>query len=178
MKLLNAWGAIAQSCCWWAPWEGICIISDRPRLVKFDDQKRLHNENDMAVKFSDDWGVYVWHGVSVPETWITEKSKLTSSEVLKVSNVEQRRAGCEIIGWSKILKQLNAKTIQKDDDPQIGELLEVDLPGSGKEKFLKVECGTGRTFALPVPPDMKTALQANAWTYNLKDFEYKPEIRT
>jgi len=42
-----------------------------------------------------------------------------------------------------------------------------------------VRCGTGRTFALPVPPDMKTAIQANAWTYGLdpKDI-FNLEVRT
>ena len=37
---------------------------------------------------------------------------------------------------------------------------------------------TGRRFALPVPPDMTTALQANAWSYGLDETDYKPEIRT
>ena len=55
--------------------------------------------------------------------------------------------------------------INKDDDDEIGTLLEVDLPDSGKERFLVVTCGTGRKgIALPVPRDMQTALQANSWT--------------
>ena len=49
----------------------------------------------------------------------------------------------------------------------------------GKEKFLRVLYGTKREFALPVPPDMKTALQAQSWTWGLdeKDFTI-PEVRT
>ena len=66
------------------------------------------------------------------------------------ANVEQRRAACELVGWVNILSQLNAKTIDIDDD-DIGTLLEVEIPDSGKEKFLQVKCGTGREFALPVP---------------------------
>ncbi len=54
----------------------------------------------------------------------------------------------------------------------------VEAPDIGKEKFLRVRCGTSRTFALPVPPEMKTALEANAWTWGLTPEEYKPEIRT
>lgn len=30
-----------------------------------------------------------------------------------------------------------------------------------------VKCGTGRTFALPVPPEMTRAIDANAWTFAL-----------
>jgi hypothetical protein len=78
------------------------------------------------------------------------------------------------------LNELQAKVIDRDADPEIGELLEVEIPEIGTERFLKVLCGTGREFALPVPPDMKTALQANAWTFGVEDVRdfLKPEVRT
>jgi len=61
----------------------------------------------------------------------------------------------------------------------IGTLVEVTLPDLGKEKFLKVLCGTGREFAIPVPPEMKTALDANAWTFDLDGNTLrKLEVRT
>ena len=78
-----------------------------------------------------------------------------------------------------MLEQLDAKVIDEDEDPMIGTLLEVNLPGVGSEMFLKVLCGTGRTFALPVPPDMKTALEANCWTYGFTQGELRDlEVRT
>jgi len=81
--------------------------------------------------------------------------------------------------WDKILDQLNAKVIDEDGDPEIGVLLEVTIPEIGKERFLKVKCGTGRYFALPVPPEMKTALEAQSWTWDLTSIDFKkPEIRT
>ena len=122
--------------------------------------------------------LYHWHGVSIPKEWVTGK-KPTASEAITWANVEQRRAACELVGWVNILSQLNAKTIDIDDD-DIGTLLEVEIPDSGKEKFLQVKCGTGREFALPVPRNMKTALEANAWTYGFDDVKQfiKPEVRT
>ena len=37
----------------------------------------------------------------------------------------------------------------------------------------------GREFAIPVPKDMKTAMQANLWTYNLEGgASMLPEVRT
>ena len=83
-----------------------------------------------------------------------------------------------MVGWETILNKLDAVTINKDRDPEIGELVCVDIPGIGEEKFLRVNCGTGRQFALPVPPKMKTALEANAWTWGLSPHQYKPEVRT
>ena len=155
-----------------------CIISDRPEILTVDDQNRPHGENGPFCKWRDGMALYSWHGVRIPEYWMTERHKLTPEIALKWPNIEQRRAACEILGWANILKQLSAKIIDRDSDQQIGTLLEVSLPDLGKEKFLRVTCGTGREFAMPVPPDMQTALQANAWTYNLEPKDYMPEIRT
>ena len=163
---------------WWLPCENVCFVAERHNVLKRDDRGLLHCETGPACAFPDGFEMYYWHGVRVPEEWIKNKGSLSAKDAITWSNVEQRRCACEILGWSNILNILDAKTIDKNKDPQIGELLEVDLPDSGKERFLKVTCGTGRIFALPVPPDVKTALAANAWTYNLDATEYQPEVRT
>jgi hypothetical protein len=170
--------ALIESCGWTWWHENVLAISDRPIYISRDDQGRLHNETRQAIEYRDGWGFCSWHGVVVPSEWITDKKSLTAEKALKWENIEQRRAACEIIGWAKVLKELKAKVINKHESEQIGTLLEVDLPGSGKEKFLQVKCGTGRTFAIPVPKDMKTAHQANAWTYGLDEIVFNPEVRT
>jgi hypothetical protein len=58
-------------------------------------------------------------------------------------------ASTSIIGWERVLSELGAKTIDKDEDPMIGELVEVTIPDVGKEKFLRVLCGTGRDWYFP-----------------------------
>ena len=159
--------------------EDFCIISDFPEVLKVDDENRPHCQDGPSHRWRDEWELYHWHGVQVPKEWIMNPGHLTAKMAITWENIEQRRAACEILGWAKILKELKAKVIDTDGDPEIGELLEVELPDIGKEKFLRVLCGTGREFALPVPPDMKTALQAQSWTWGIdqKDF-IKPEIRT
>ena len=115
----------------------------------------------------------------MPSEWITNRKSLTAKKALKWENVEQRRAAIEIVGWASVLEQLHAVTIDQDEDPQIGRLVEASIPDVGKEKFLIVECGTKRIFALPVPPDMKTALQANSWTYGVDEQVIRAlEVRT
>lgn len=160
-------------------YDGIALISDRPEVLRFDNERRLHCENGPAVRFRDGWSVHAWHGQRVPAEWIESPETLTAKVALTWENIEQRRAACEILGWNNVLKELNAKEIDADGDPQIGRLLEVDIPEIGKERFLQVLCGTGREFALPVPPDMRTALEAQAWTWGMDSTEFtKPEIRT
>jgi len=165
--------------CGWVWWhENVLAISDRPAELRRDDQGRLHAEHGPSIAYRDGWSLYHWHGVSVPSEWITEKNSLTAATALSWENIEQRRAACEIVGWHNVLSQLNARTINKNSNPQIGTLLEVDLPDSGKERFLQVKCGTGRDFCIPVPREMKTAEQAQLWTYGVDDASYLPEVRT
>ena len=122
--------------------------------------------------------MYAVHGVRVPPEWITKLGALTPQLALTHTNIEQRRAACEILGWAKILAQLKAQTIDVDRDPEIGTLLRVDLPDAPGSQFLRVRCGTGREFVLPIPGNIKTARAANAWTWDLKPTQYQPEVRT
>jgi len=167
--------------CGWTWWhEDVLVISDRPEHIDRDDEGRLHSPIRKAIEYRDGWGFCAWHGVVIPSEWIERKESITPEIALTWQNIEQRRAACEIVGWAKILQKLNAKTIDADDDPEIGELLEVNLPDAGRNRFLRVKCGTGREFALAVPPDVNTALEASAWTYGLENDvkSYIPEVRT
>jgi hypothetical protein len=128
------------------------------------------------MQYRDGWALYYWHGTSIPEKWITNGPEIT--DALTHENLEERRCAAEIIGWARVLKELNPRIINTHDDPQIGQLIEVDIPDIGREKFLRVACGTAREFALAVPPEMKTAHEANAWTWARTPETYNPEVRT
>jgi hypothetical protein len=169
---LALWAEIAQSCGWWWPYRGLCVVADRPAEVHWDQQAspRLHCATGPALAFRDGWKVYAWHGTRVPAEWIDQPDRRNPRLALTWPNIEQRRALAEMIGWERILQDLHPTVVDQDPDPQVGTLLRVDLPDSPKEYFLKVRCGTGRTFCLPVPP-CKTALEANAST-----FDVPPEI--
>jgi hypothetical protein len=166
--------------CGWVWWhENVLAISDRPEFIKRDNANRLHAEDGPSISYRDGWALYHWHGVSVPAEWICDRKSLTPKLALTHQNVEQRRAACEMIGWLRILSELNAKTIDKDVDPEIGELVEVDLPDAGPTRFIRVLCGTKRSFALCVPREMKTALEANAACWKISpDLLRQKEYRT
>jgi len=166
---INSW--------WWYPDQDFVMVCDTPEYIDLDDN-RLHSPGRLAIKWRDGWGLAFWKGVNIPNAWI--ENKPSAQEVLRTDNIEVRRAGCELIGWVEILKELNAVLIDAHKDPKIGELYEAELPDSGYQRFLKVLCGTGRTFAIPVPPEMQYALQANAWTYGIDEGweNFKVAVRT
>lgn len=170
---------LSKSAGWAMPYEGICYVSERHNVLRLDDEGLLHCEDGPAYSYPDGYSIYSWHGTTIPKEWIIDRDNMKAETALTWPNIEQRRAACEIIGWETILIQLKAVVIDEDDDPQIGTLVECVIPDIGKERFLRVLCPTGRKFALPVPPNMKTALEAQAWGWdeNVKTF-IKPEIRT
>lgn len=154
------------------------MLSERPRAIHRDAGGRLHHPSEAAFQFRDGFGLYRWHGTRVPRSWITAPDQLRRTVALTWPNIEQRRAAAEILGWKRVLEGLRPRTIDKHGDPTIGELLEASLPGAGRARFLKVRCGTGREFVLSVPLRMRTALEANAWTYHLEPNDYQLEART
>lgn len=162
-----AYAATSEHGCYWWPNRYFIIACERPAAIHRDDAGRLHDASGPAISWPDGWGLHSWHGTTVPEEWIEDRNSLTARMALAEPNTERRRAACEILGWSTILAEIGARSIDIDPDPEIGELLEASLPDAPRERFLKVQCATGRTFMLPVPPDVETALAANAWTFDL-----------
>jgi len=172
-KKLEGLMAVAEHCGWWSGFDTCAVIQEKPIKILFDEDGQSHGETGPAIEYSDGFGVYMWHGTRVKKNWILNPENINLEELLRWPNMEQRRAGCEIVGWVKILKKLNGKSIDKFRDcrtnefnPEIGELFEVDLPDLGKSKFLKYTCDTGREFASPMPQTMQTAMKCQIWLHH------------
>ena len=138
-------------------------MAPRHDVIQRDPQGRLHCADGPALLYPDGWGIWSWHGVQVPREWIERPGDMDPAIVLNHPNVEQRRCAAEIIGWGRVLDTLAPTVVDEDDDPMVGTLLRVDLPNAPAQQFLRVLCGTGRTFVLPcVHNNFDSALEANA----------------
>lgn len=136
---------------------GVCLPEGH-----VDDEKRIHKGNGPAIIWGND-KQYWWHGVRVEEDWIMNPDSIDPVKCINHENIEQRRALCEIVGWDKVLQGLNPVVLDVDDDPQIGTLLQADIPDHGSQKFLRVlEESTGRQFAILAPDEVETALEAQS----------------
>ena len=167
-------------------YEDCVVFVQSYEYIKTSPDNLWHCETGPAVYYTDGFALFFWRGTQVPDRWILHKSTVDPSDILQWPNLEVRRAGCEIIGWDNILRTLPNTIIDKDPNPQIGTLVECQLPvtnilgqrNNEQARFLVVKCGTGRQFALAVPLDMVTAREAVAWTYGYDPDEYNPEVRT
>jgi hypothetical protein len=158
-----------------------CIA--RPEIRTEDG--RLHSANKPAVSFGA-IQIFCWRGVRVQQAWIERPTEINPHDALMEKNVELRRTAIEIVGWKRIIEQLDAKVIDHNPDPMIGDLLEANLPfdrwgsrGTTRCRFLRARCGTGRTIVLCVPNDFNRADEANAWTQGITVAQLKKlETRT
>lgn len=166
--------------CWMLYWTDDTVFwIAKPTLVKdpTPHTRRLHCANGPAF-ISDILDLYFWKGVLVPDHWISDSKNLAAAEVFREPNAEVRRAGCEILGWDRVLSGIDATLVDADSDPQIGTLYEGQIPGAKHCGFLRVECGTGREFVIPVPSGMTSAIAAQAWVQNVQASKWiKPEVR-
>jgi len=162
-SIAETWRDLSTGAGWWWPHSDFCIVAPRHESISRDDRGRLHCETGPALAYPDGWAIYSWHGTRIPSEWITQRDRLAPDVALTWPQIEQRRAAAEIIGWDRILGALHPRVIDLDADPMVGELLEIDLPDAPRSQFLRVLCGTGRTFVLPcVHGGFSRAVDANA----------------
>lgn len=161
-----------------------CIVADRPTVLRQDAERRPHCATGPSHVWADGVRLYYWHGVKIPGEWIEQRDAVDPRLALTWSNIEQRAALAQIIGWDKVLSVLHPTVIDRDD-PEIGELLEVDLPGAPDSRFLRVRgpgnAGPDNEYVLGVPRECKTALEANyLFTYRLNEsaLKLKGVVRT
>lgn len=174
---VSALEGLARNAGWINMFDTHAFVSERPCLIKRDRDHQLHCEDGPAIEYRDGYKVFFWHGNAVPEHWIIDQP--TVKDIFDTANQEVRAAGIEILGWETILETINCKVIDVDDDPEIGTLVHGNIPGIDEIcAFVRVQCGTGRKFALRVPPTVTTALEGVSWTYGYTPEEYKLEVRT
>ena len=183
----RAWEACATEGGFRIMHEEFCIVSDRPEILSVDEQNRPHNETGPSHRWRDGWSLYHWHGVKVPAHWIEDRANLDPKEVIAADNVELRAAGAAICGWPKMLSVLKSKIINDSGSDDIGQLIELTLPGLDEPgRFLKAKCPRNGFIVEGVPRvsdidglPIETALAAQAWRVGdpLSEYEH-PAIRT
>src|SRR5262249_45249482 len=114
-----------------------------------------------------------------PQQIIERPQTITAKEVLAEKNAEIRRVMIERIGMERFFRESCAKLIHQHE---VGELFSIDLPDDpeGVLRAVKVEDpSTGRIYFLPVPPTIRRADDAVAWTFGFETAgEYAPLAET
>lgn len=106
-----------------------------------------------------------------------EKGTLTAKLILRIANTAVRRICLEEFGYARFLAELPHKILDRDGEY---ELVQISWYKSEEPIHLvKVKCpSTGAFYTLRVPPAMKTVNEAVAWTFGVREGEYRPEVET
>lgn len=164
---------------WWCHYdEDKCAyLLPRPD-VKMKDN-RLHCEDGPAVIWPEKNAQHLYYleGIEVPKEAIMEPSKLPDLAISH-ENAEVRRVLINFYGHERLMRE-RGKFVQADD---FGTLW--SLPVRVSIRMVEVlnstpePDGTFKRYMLRVPPTMKTAKEAVAWTFGMGEKEYAPEVQT
>jgi hypothetical protein len=151
----------------------------RPALRVVGD--RLHCEDGPAVAWPEGARYYFWRGVRVPEKVILRPRELTAQEITAEPNVEIRRVMLERYGPARYLQEIGAHCIHRDST---GELYRAAVPNDEPLVMVRVLNSTPdpddsrKSYWLRVPPSVRTAREAVAWTFGQRPDIYRPAMET
>lgn len=167
------------------PYKGICFVSDFPTAINIDDRGRLHNESGPAISYPDSYSVYAIHGVRLEggrEKYIQDRSTITVEAIeAESANAEIRRVMVDMYGLENYLKDSGSEKIHEDD---FGVLFRKTQTGDEDLVMVKVvnstpePDGSYKDYFIRVPPTVKTAREAVAWTFGLDPEKYQPLVQT
>ncbi len=166
---------------WMWPFQGVCFASRKPVSAFLDDRQNLHSNEGPAVKYRDEWSLWCWHGVLVPERAICRPEEISLELIAAERNIEVRRVLIERYGTGRFVIDSGGKLIHQD---KFGTLYQRNEPGEIPILIVRVvnatpePDGTFKEYFLRVPTGIRTAKEAVAWTFGLPVDQYNPKRET
>jgi hypothetical protein len=172
---------VTRSAGWWWPFERLAVLTDRPAALHRDERDELHCPDGPALAYPDGSAVHAWHGRPVPGELIARLPGLRADDITAEPNLELRRIMTESYGLHRYLRDAGGRVVGQDTH---GRLWRLDRPGA--EPLVMVEVvnstpepdGSHATYWLRVPPDIRSAHAAVAWTFRLNEGTYRPLAET
>ena len=160
------------------PYEGIAFVSETPKRISWNN-KRLHNEKEAAVEYSDGYKLYSLNGVTIEEELFKKIPEMTAEEVLSIENTEQRRVVYEIMDKSKMKELKDYKILDEIKDDDYGykmKVIQFTIKGFDKPfNYLNCFCpSTGREYFLET--ESNNCLEAKSKSFGLDNIKFNNEF--
>jgi hypothetical protein len=165
---------------WWC-FRDFAVLTPRSLTLHRDPEGNLHNPDGPAMVWPDGWAVYSWHGVRVPADLI--ETGWDTNRIMREENTEIRRCAIERMGWDRFVIDARLQLVDTAPDPANApnELRLYDIPaeiyGERVRVVLMVNAspdrdGSVRRYGETVPASICTAVEAQAWAWDLPASEY------
>lgn len=157
------------------PFTDVCLVAERPQIVRVIDLQDLHGEDGPVLAYWDGWGVYALYGDLVPEHFVLRPDEITVDEIDYEQNRQVRHFLLERYGRERYVQNSGAQVVASD---RWGTLYRREVPGREPICFVRVTNatpepdGSYKEYLLRVPPGCETPLEAVAWTFQMPPDEY------
>lgn len=182
VKELDGLMQCAKTMGWWAPYDTTAIIQERHRVIKRDDDGRLHCPDGPSVAYADGFECFFWRGLRISRKIIMEPESIAVGDIDAERNAEIRRVMVERYGMERYVRDSNAKLVHEDswgklyrkEQTRDEAIQMVELVNSTPEPD-----GSFKNYMLRVPPTITTAKAAAAWlSWKDNPADYNPEAQT
>jgi hypothetical protein len=160
--------------CWLTSGQVLALLRPAVKL----EQGHLHCEDGPAITWPGGARLYFWRGIQVPAKVVLSPLDITAREILAERDVEVRRLMLERYGPGRFIQDVRASLVDADET---GELYRHELADDEPLCMIRVLDATPqldgirRTYWLRVPPTVRTAREAVAWTFGLEAARYRPD---
>jgi hypothetical protein len=166
---------LAASAGWVVPHRDVCWLVERHDVLKTDPLGRLHGVDGPALAYPDGWSAYMWKGIRIPAWLIEHRDAITVRAIDREHDPVLRRCMIEILTPERFIAMGGATRASSDETGVLWRKL-----WWGFDAWAAVEVvngspepdGTLKHYFLQVPPTVRTAREAVAWTYGLSEREY------
>lgn len=152
-----------------------------PRVTM--ESGRIHNAQGPAVVWPDAPDEYYLEGIRVEPEVVNEPERIPGL-FLKTANAEARRVMANHYGHEKLMRRIG-KPVQEDEYGKLWRL----IFGPAEQSWADISMvevrnstpepdGSRRVYFLRVPPTMRTAKEAVAWSFGMNEKEYEPVVQT
>jgi hypothetical protein len=159
---------------------------DAPAIVHANGKRewwrngRRHRGNGPAIEGPRGRALgWYLRGIPVPEHVVTRPETITAHAIGQEHNAELRRIMMERMGTERFIAQFGADRVHED---QCGVLWRREVGRDDVWAAVEVVNGTEepdgsvKHYFLRVPPQMRTATEAVAWTYGMTVEEYRQVV--
>lgn len=178
---IDCWAFLAHAACGYYFTDNVAFACRKPLVLLMNESRRIHNDKGPSMVWSDRYSVYSWRGIPVERYMIENPGSIKLSRISTEANAELRRTLINIYGEARYLENAGAALIHEDE---CGQLYQLALKSDEPLCMVKVRNstpepdGSFKHYFLRVPPNMSTARQAVAWTFQMDEDEYSPQMQS
>lgn len=174
---------LAQNCGWWAPYQSVCFLQEKPSKILLQDDLS-HAEGESAIDYRGGLtNVYSLWGVTVPR-WLAETpyEKLELKKIMGITNADIRAIGLKRYGPERIVESGIGKVLEDKWEEEGYKLIDLselfDQVEYAPFLYMQNPSVAGLIHCEGLPENIKSIEEAIKWSELRDNDEYDKLIHT